>query len=438
VTKFKFRWRMPRGARCLALRSGAVLPAIVLIALMLASPSRGDELMQWTKLSPLPDAEGFAGMAVGVSDGKLIAAGGANFPAGYPWQGGKKAWYDEIFVLDGLESHWRRAAEKLPRPLAYAVSATFDDWLIIAGGESGPDDDARNGASAVPGYRANVIRVRIRDAKLEFEELPSLPQAAAHQCGVMIGSKLYVAGGSFSPKATRALDCFWVLDLAEPRDKMRWIELPTWPGPPRMQAVAAVHAGAFYLFGGVELVPGSDGNPRRDEPYLIDAYRFTPSGTGGVWKRIADLPREAAAAASPAITNDGSNLILIGGTSAAAQHIAPEDHPGWPRDALVYHVEPDHWHVVDNVVPRGSSRVTVPTTRWKGKHIIVSGERSPGRRSPGVFAVDTVVRPGESMTLSDNTSESSGYDSILAAGFALFAGSSLVVWFGFRRRRNSA
>jgi hypothetical protein len=51
-----------------------------------------------------------------------MVAGGANFPAGRPWEGGRKVWHDGIFFLGadaasaGAQT-WRRVG-RLPRPLA--------------------------------------------------------------------------------------------------------------------------------------------------------------------------------------------------------------------------------------------------------------------------------------------------------------------------------
>ena len=55
----------------------------------------------WERLPSLPDREGFAGLFAGVSGGALLVAGGANFPDAKPWEGGKKVWYDTVFVRSG-------------------------------------------------------------------------------------------------------------------------------------------------------------------------------------------------------------------------------------------------------------------------------------------------------------------------------------------------
>ena len=68
---------------------------------------------KWAKLPAIPDKEGFAGAFAGVSHGSLIVAGGANFPDKKPWDGGKKIWYDTVFVLERPDGEWK-VAGKLP------------------------------------------------------------------------------------------------------------------------------------------------------------------------------------------------------------------------------------------------------------------------------------------------------------------------------------
>jgi hypothetical protein len=44
----------------------------------------------------------------------LLVAGGAKFPDKKPWDGGKKIWYDTIFMLnrpDGETEKWMEASE---------------------------------------------------------------------------------------------------------------------------------------------------------------------------------------------------------------------------------------------------------------------------------------------------------------------------------------
>jgi N-acetylneuraminic acid mutarotase len=69
----------------------------------------------FSEFPALPDTEGMAGMFAGKSNGKLFCMGGANFPDKKPWEGGKKVWYDEIFMFVD-DQKWIRLDQKLPSP----------------------------------------------------------------------------------------------------------------------------------------------------------------------------------------------------------------------------------------------------------------------------------------------------------------------------------
>jgi N-acetylneuraminic acid mutarotase len=146
-----------------------------------------------------------------------------------------------------------------------------------------------------------------------------------------------------------------------------------------MLAVAAVQDGSFFLVSGADLSAGPDGKPVRT--YLRDAYRFTP---GKGWKRIADLPRVAVAAPSPAPTLGKTQFLVVSGDDAAQLTVAPTEHKGFPNTILAYDTTRDTW------TERGTApapRVTVPTVDWNGAWLVVSGEQKPGIRSPEVWSL---------------------------------------------------
>lgn len=332
----------------------------------------------WDELPPLPDSEGFAGMYAGVSNGAVIVAGGANFPDGRPWEGGQKVWYDRIFVLEEPNGQWQVAQQTLPQPMAYGVSASFENEVIIAGGS-----DAEQ-------HFRDVFSLEWRDSKIVITRLPDLPEPRANMAGAVVDGVLYLAGGTANPSATRAERSFWALPLTgEPA----WQIAPSWPGPERTQPVAAAHKGQFYLFSGNQLQSetADDGTERavRVLPFLRDAYRFTPSAdiVGGEWQRLADLPRAAVAAASPAPAVGLAHLLLMGGVDTeTARHTDMATYPAFRHDLLAYHIDSDQW-VTLGKLPDGASRVTVPTTFWRGQWVIPSGEKKPGIRSPKVYSL---------------------------------------------------
>lgn len=365
--------------------------AFACLVLLLAFPiqlfAQQHSSLSWSKLPSLPDTEGFAGMFAGVSHGALIAAGGANFPTARPWEGGTKVWYDSIFILERPDGSWERANETLSHPLAYGVSISAHDRLIVIGG------------SNADRYFNDTFALEWQDGRIRISQLPPLPFPLANMAGALVGDVIYIAGGTTSPTAVSAGKTFLALDLTAPARQSDWIEMEPWPGPERTQPVAASQGGAFFLFSGYRLKEEVDGAGNssivRVLPFLTDGYRFSPERVGGrlsgSWQRIADLPRAAAAAPGPAASPGLSHIIISGGLdSETAKHTDLATYPPFPTDVLTYHMDSDSW-VSLGKMPDGSSRVTAPTVFWSDRWIIVSGESKPGIRSPELHTVEVRV-----------------------------------------------
>ena len=144
--------------------------------------------IKWSVAAALPPSDGqakslgFAGPVNGVTDGVFMVAGGANFPNGMPWDGGKKYYSNEVFVLEkkGKKFVWNQHAKyTLPEPIAYCGSTSTEKGIVYAGGENekgisiGLVVNARGGSSikewkkGTP-YYADMIK-RISDAQKQGE-----------------------------------------------------------------------------------------------------------------------------------------------------------------------------------------------------------------------------------------------------------------------------
>lgn len=171
--------RQPAGRRC-----ATVLLTIFLSATAAMSFSFAPDKLAWTKLPPLPDKHGFAGAFAGVSHGALIVAGGANFPETPVWEGGRKHWYDKIFVLEKPDGAWQSGGA-LPGPMGYGVSMTLDKGVLCIGG-----------ADAERHYN-DVFLPEWTGGKIKRTALPPLPQPCAYASGAKLGSVVYIGGGGF-------------------------------------------------------------------------------------------------------------------------------------------------------------------------------------------------------------------------------------------------
>jgi N-acetylneuraminic acid mutarotase len=282
-----------------------------------------------------------------------------------PWDGGVKVWRDDVFALNDPDGTWELVG-RLPRPLAYGVSVSTPDAVYCIGG-----------ADAARHYQ-DTFMLRVSSGCVYTKTVAPLPAPLAYGCGAVAGKTVYVAGGTGTPEATSANQNFWALDLSAPL--RRWRHLPPWPGSGRMLSVAGAMDGSFYLFGGVELSADADGKPARR--YLTDAYRYKP---GSGWKQLADMPRGATAAPSPAIPIGKDQLLIVSGDDGKLANFQPKsEHPGFLRDMLVYNIRTDTWTTLGE---SPLSRATAPAVIWEGRAAILNGEVRPGVRTPEVWAL---------------------------------------------------
>jgi len=319
--------------------------------------------LSWDMLPPIPDANGFASPFAGVNYGALIVAGGTNFPEKRVWEGGTKVWYDNVYALETPEGKWKQVG-KLPRPIGGGVAVSTRNGIACIGG-----GDAKQ-------CYADCYLLKYKNGRVVTSPLPSLPKPCANGAGILVGDTIYVAGGIERPDVTSTLNSLWSLDLRN--TATGWQTRKPWPGPGRMLATMAAEGESIYLFSGADLKSGADGKPERI--WLKDAYRFSP---GGDWERIADLPRVAVAAPSPALPLAPSQLLILGGDDGAQAASPPQSHTGFPRDVLVYDTKKNKWKVAGNL-PFGL--VATPAVRWKDRIVIPGGEEHPSVRSNNVWS----------------------------------------------------
>ncbi|MBK8100607.1 MAG: galactose oxidase [Planctomycetes bacterium] len=311
-------------------------------------------------MATLPDTPGVASPFAGVHAATMLIAGGANFPDAPPWAGGTKVWHDTILATSSHD-RWR-VVGRLPRPLAYGVSASIEDGLLCAGGS-----DATQ-------HHPDVFVLSLGEDGPRTRPLASLPTPLAHACGALVGRSVFIAGGSTTPDATSATNTFLRLDLDDLA--AGWQRLPPWPGPPRLLAVAAAAAPEFVLLGGVDLSADAAGRPLRR--YLSDAYGWSPMSG---WRRLPDLPRPCAAAPSPAPVLPDGTILLLGGDDGSQVGVSPQHHQGFSSEILALARDRQRWWVAGSgPAPRASLRRLSSATASSGSSAAMSGRGCVRRR----------------------------------------------------------
>ena len=314
--------------------------------------------MRWTRLPETPNAPGVGGSFLGLAGESLLCAGGSNFPAKPAWEGGAKVWHDEVLALATTRSKKWNVVGKLPRPIGYGVGVAIRQGLLTIGGA----DSHR--------HYADCYVLSLEEGELKVRPFPFLPRPLAYATGALIGSKVIVAGGTERPDATVASSTAYALDLANLN--AGWKELPLCAGSGRMLAQSAGTKDTFYLFGGVALSPGVKGAERE---YLTDCHAFT---LGKEWRRLAPLPRAAAAAPSPCPLLGGKFLVVGGDDGKLAGKVEPLKHPGFSKEILGYDAQLDAW---TEVGAGSSALVTTGCAKWNGGFAVVNGETRPCTRS---------------------------------------------------------
>lgn len=328
---------------------------------------------------------GVSACYAGALGGKLIMAGGCNFPDVPASEGGKKKFYKGIYAADITADsvlNWRKVGE-LPFASAYGVAAVYNDRLICAGGTDG----ARS--------LTDVFSVRLNEdgRSAIIDSLPSLPESLDNFCGTVTGRFLLLAGGNRKGVPSNT---FWCLDLED--NEAGWAELPSFPGEARTQAVCAAEAQndgyRFYIWGG--FAAASAGN---EASLSTDGYCY--SSDTKQWTAVAAPCDENGEALSvgggTAVTVDNRWVLCTGGVNKdiflSALRAPMEGYmlhePEWYKfndRLMVYDMKEDAW----NTVIRSSHLARAGAVLVSGGNdsfYNINGELKPGIRTPEITRI---------------------------------------------------
>ncbi len=341
-------------------RQRLLVSLFLIVSVAISTEVRGGlDLFEWANLPDLPVPSGLSGAFVGTSNGALIVAGGVSYSSSL--EGGAKVWRQTIYVLEEGDNRWRTGFE-LAHSLAHGASALTGDSLIVVGGQSAGR------------HYSTVYRLRWRNGKIEQSVLPDLPKTCAMASAAVLGDTIYVAGGQETSATTTAMKTFWALDLS--KVSPQWKSLEVWPGAGRIFPVVAAQDGAFYLFGGLDLVRGEDRQVTRKP--LKDAYCYRP---GEGWKTVAKSPRVLVAATGSTLGQ--SHVLVFGGKHLFRRHEPTTESLGLARDILAYHTITDTWSTI-GTLPHNVAFTTA--VHWRDRIVVPGGEERPEESSASVLA----------------------------------------------------
>ncbi|MGE5521357.1 MAG: hypothetical protein ACM3VS_15640 [Candidatus Dadabacteria bacterium] len=333
---------------------------------------------------------GLSGVAAGTNNGVLIIAGGTNFPAKMPWEGGKKKYYDNIYVyarnrnqkLELLKTY------KLPNSLGYSAAVSTRYGLFVGGGEKegGP----------VP----NCFLISwdaIKDT-ISLKNLPDLPLAVTNASAAIYNNKVYLAGGEM---ANAVSDKLFVLDLQN--IEANWKTLAAIPRQVSHAVLLAQLQGSdacLYLVGGRKKIAGNSST--------LYSSNFCYHISENKWSVKQSIPYTLSAGTGVAYGK--RYLLLLGGDKGETFHKTEEllvqianegdslrkdkliqeknqvqiTHPGFTKEVLLYNTKTDQWRHFGTIpfeVP-----VTTTAVKWGPVIYITGGEIKAGVRTDKILA----------------------------------------------------
>ena len=194
-------------------------------------------------------AKGVSGHIAGEPlTGRLVIAGGCNFPDRPAREGGAKRYYSEIYLADYLDAMYTACEAKasdldmgwklvghLPHPTAYAAFQRYANRLVVAGGRSDS------------GELRDAYMIQLGDTlDAEIVPLPSLPEPRSGMASALIGDVLYLIGGSVNGKLSNTT---LSIDLSRP--SRGWREEMPYPHSPFLKLVSTTNKTRVWRSGDV-------------------------------------------------------------------------------------------------------------------------------------------------------------------------------------------
>ena len=217
---------------------------------------------------------GLSAQYAGLVEDNIVIMGGCNFPEQPASEGGKKRYYKSIYTAPvptdaDTVLQWQKIGE-IDDASAYGVSLSMLGGVVCVGGTT-----EKKSLST-----ANIIMIDKDSMEITINPLPDLPVSLDNMGGAVMDTMLIVAGGNANGKPSNRV---FLLDFTNLQQE--WVELPSFPGNPRVQPVCAVMTNqegekAFYIWGGFS--PSIN-----DRPPTVSANGYRYIFKKGEWEELS-------------------------------------------------------------------------------------------------------------------------------------------------------
>lgn len=350
------------------------------------------QAINWSIATQLPTADGLqnqlglAGAISGIHHDVLLIAGGSNFENNMPWEGGKKKYYNDVYVLKKDKKgqfSWKANTYKLPYNLAYAAAASTPEGILCVGGEN------ESGVS----NEVFLLKWNEEEQNISIVNLPNLPYAVTNTSATVLSHYIYLAGGETASGVSNAFLSFDLNDISA-----GWKQLPPLPQP-TSHAVFLAENKSLFLVGGRKKNAGG----------ISDLYQtlYEFNIDKNYWVEKSKLPY--ALSAGTGLLLNSKDILLFGGDRGKTFHkvesliaaIGVEkdeakkqelnqqksqiqaSHPGFSKEVLRYNIMTQKWSKLNDI------SVTVPVTTlallWGKDIIITCGETKAGVRTSNIL-----------------------------------------------------
>lgn len=374
-------------------------PFQFIISLLLSKSIWAQEKIniEWTEIAHLPriteqfENPGIAGAFSGIHNNVLLVAGGANFPEAMPWEGGKKIYWDDIYVLEKENSNeydWVKTGYfRLPQRVAYGASISTPDGVLCLGGEN------------EKGILKSVFLLQWNASEklISIKHFPDLPVPLTNASASIHEQVVYLSGGE-TPAGVS--DKFYSLDLNN--ISVGWKSLPPLPKPlSHAVSVAQSNGGNKYIY----ILGGRQKKANGISDFYDSVFKYDI--LNNKWTQQKPLPYALAAGTGIAVGD--SQVIMFGGDKGKTFHKTElllaaiareknerkkeklvrkknnlqESHPGFSRDIFLFNTIKNEWKLIGKMT--FPAPVTTTAIKWGNRVFIPSGEIKAGVRTASVW-----------------------------------------------------